>query len=252
MVSVRFIVAIALVATSSAACWAGKTACRGLHVYAKSACKGYDSQAANSVNPTVAVAQTSGQSGTGFGLTRIAPEQFTNNLQMVANIGSEWRSFDANSGRTIDWLVASYGVSLGGIDFNSASHRDPATKAQTVLVARALAADLASSAVWKDWQRGDGKRQLFTKCDLGKDRPVTADDAKASPTQLASVTAGEARWNAQVDELFWRFYSRPPTDEERASVKAAFVQTLKNEGYPQAGWISVLYALLASEEFWLL
>ena len=60
----------------------------------------------------------------------------------------------------------------------------------------------------------------------------------------------EQRWAMQLEELYYRFYARAPTDAERAAVRKAFLVSMQHEGYPPSAWVIVLYALLASEEFW--
>lgn len=190
--------------------------------------------------------------GVGFPLARVIPEQLSNNIADATNFGAtELREDDPYAGQTIDYLVSGFGIPLGGIDFIAASRRDPATKAQTLLVARVIASQLAAAALWKDFELGAGSRELFTKCDLETDRPYgAAGDADLSAAWQDAIRQGETRWQAQVEEFFWRFYSRPPSASEITAVKSAFLTSYEAEEWPPMAWIAILYALLASQEFW--
>ncbi len=261
-------------AAALSGCWVKKTACRGLHSALGSSCADDSSTDSSGDEPTGGVSGASAQPddgtsgfvavapvtevsetvvGQGFALTRVTPEQLSNNLIATVNFGgdaNEFRYDDQYAGQTIDYLQILFGVPLGGVDFETATKRDLSTKAQTLLVSRVVASEIAAAATWKEWNKAANARVLFTQCDMGVDRPFMDADASQSQTDQDAVHAGEARWNKQVDEFFWRFYSRPPSDAERGAVKTAFLEALKNEGYPQAGWITVLYALLSTEEFW--
>ncbi len=143
-----------------------------------------------------------------------------------------------------------FGVPLGGIDFESASIRDRSTKAQTLLVARVVAMQLTQAALYKEWLKPNGAKVVFSKCDLNADRPFRDSDKNSSVSVQNNIKAGESRWNDQVEEFFYRFYQRPPTEEEITAVKSAFLDAADAEGYNLAGWIAVVYAMLASQEFW--
>lgn len=188
--------------------------------------------------------------GAGFALTRITPEQLSDNLIRTTNYGLEYRYEDTNAGQTLDYLQMLFGVPLGGIDFISSARRDPSTKAQTLLVSRVVAWQFAAVSIWKEWDKPSSDRVVFTACDMGSDRPFQASDVDSPESVQKDILTGEKRWEAQVSELFWRAYSRPPTSDDMAAIKTGFLAAFNAEGYPQAGWIVVMYAILASQEFW--
>lgn len=202
---------------------------------------------AASVTPPLTPVTTSVTTTTvapGFALARLTPEQLSNDLVQSVNFGTELRLDAAHSwnGQPIDYMLLIYGVPLGGIDFGAAARRDPTTKAQTLLVSRTLAWFYANSAIWKDVNLDPAARVLFTKADIVHDRPDATDPMSVE------------RWSSQVEEWFWRFYSRPPTTTEVAAVRVAFLAGMKaNVGEawesPYHGWLTVLYALLATQEF---
>lgn len=251
-------------------CWIKKTTCRGLHSVMGSTCDAYTTSGSNGEEEPATVsggAQPDDSAGVvtpitqevtetvvgeGFALTRLAPEQLSNNLA-VGNLGtafSGYRNDDPNAGQVIDYFNVLFGVPLGGIDFNTATTRDPSTKTQTLLVGRVVSSQFAAWTFWNEYTHPE-QRVVFTKCDLDRDRPFgAAGDAQLSAAEQAQVKAGEVAWNAQLDDLFWRIFSHPPTAAERAAVKATFLKVYASEGYPQAGWVSVFYALLSTEEFW--
>ncbi len=190
--------------------------------------------------------------GEGFALSRLAPEQLSNNLMdgTLGTVFSPYRSYDPYAGQEVDYFNVVYGVPLGGIDFQTATTRDPSTKAQTLLVGRVISAQFAAWTFWSEYTN-PGSRVVFAKCDLDHDRPFGATNDDALPAnQQQQIRAGEVGWNAQLDDLYWRIFSRPPTETERSAVKASFLAVFNQEGYPQAGWIAVFYALLSTEEFW--
>jgi hypothetical protein len=198
--------------------------------------------------------EESGASG-GFALSRMIPEQLSNNFAVNANYGAapgEFRSVNAATGQTFDYLLFLYGVPLGGIDFVNASVRDPSTKAQTLLIARNVAWSLGQAVVWKEFNLDAEDRVVFAACDLRRDRPYYAewDDWRSSGDDRAEIARLEEAWLSQVAELWWRFYSRPPTEVESEAVKTMFVAAMAEEGYPAAGWIALLYAIFSTQEFW--
>jgi hypothetical protein len=257
---------ISILATAASGCWVGKTMCRGLGSAMPGQCKSDDADDTTSSTPSAVVGgtQTTGSDnpvapteeinevvhGSGFALTRITPEQLSKNLIRTTNFGTEFQYADPNAGQTLDYLQMLFGVPLGGIDFVTAARRDPSTKAQTLLVSRVIAWQYANIAIWKEWNLAANARVVFTECNMGEDRPFQDDDADLPAHIQSDIKEGEERWSAQVDALFWRAYSRAPTAAEKAAVKTAFLDAYNSEGYPQAAWIVVLYAILSSQEFW--
>ncbi len=238
-------------------CWVKKTMCRGLHNAFPGPCRPYtrphdDGAAPVSIAPTSSIAPPP-LGGPGFALTRLTPEQLSNDLAAAANFGAaptEFRPYLADIGQNLDYLVLQFGAPLGGIDFVATSRRDPMTKAQTLLVTRVVAWQMAGAAVFKEVNTAASERQIFTQCQLESDRPFMDSDRELPEPVQAVVRDGAARWAKQVEELFFRFYARPPTADEVNAVQAAFVSTFQNEGYAPGAWLTVLYALLASQEFW--
>jgi hypothetical protein len=232
-------------------CWVGDTFCRGMNQVVSS-CKEKDKPiagaAAETFGPSSGIQpeaissyevgappyQTvvSTQAGSGFALTRLTPEQLSQSLDQALG----WNAttyYNAYLGREDDYLQDIFGVSLGGIDFRTTSFRDPATKAQSLLVARVLAWTIAKQVVFHDAFQDPSNPRVFTECDVLSARPGTVD------------------FDRQVGQLFWRLYSRPASAAEIAAVAQAFATTLLNESdWPPAGWITVLYAMLSSQEFW--
>lgn len=258
-------------------CWVKKTTCRGMHNQMPGTCSEFteNNEPVSSpsdgltgaissgaqpdqtdsyivpVAPTITNTQSTATPG--FSLSRVTPEQLSNNVVSAVNFGAEpneLRWNDEYSGQTHDYLQLLFGVPLGGIDFETSSVRDPSSKAQTLLVSRVIAMLLAQASLGKEWDKGAGNQIVFNKCDFNADRPFRDSDLAASASVQTSIRAGEVRWNDQVDELFFRFYARPPNAAELSAVKTAFLAGMDTEGYPFAGWVPVVYALLASQEFW--
>jgi len=263
----------ALLGSAMTGCWVKKTACRGLHNQMPGTCKEYtDSteQPQGSIGsgiptsgeqptssydtPTAPFVTTVSESfGTGFALSRSTPEQLSNNIVLALNYGAgpdELRFYSEDSGQTHDYLQMLFGVPLGGIDFETSSIRDRSTKAQTLLVARVIAMELTQAALYKEYLKPAGSKVVFSKCNINEDRPFRDSDNNSPANVQNSIKEGEVRWLEQVEELFYRFYQRPPTTEEVAAVKSAFLIAADAEGYILAGWVSVVYAMLASQEFW--
>lgn len=191
----------------------------------------------------------------GFALSRMTPEQVSNNFAINGNYGAgpgEFRSVNAATGQTFDYLLFLYGVPLGGIDFVNASVRDPSTKAQTLLIARNIAWSLGQAVVWKEFNLDAEDRVVFTATDLRRDRPYYSewDDWRSSDADRSEIARLEETWLSQVEELWWRFYSRPPTEVESEAVRTMFVAAMAEEGYPAAGWVALLYAIFSTQEFW--
>jgi hypothetical protein len=260
-----------LLGSVSSGCWVKKTACRGLHNQMPGACREYtESSAAGAsegnhpapggqpdgsyTTPTPPIETTTSETlDPGFALSRITPEQLSNNIALALNYGAgpnELRFYNEDSGQTHDYLQMLFGVPLGGIDFETSSTRDPSTKAQTLLVSRVVAMELTQAALYKEWLKPAGSKVVFSKCDINADRPFRDDD-KSQPVNVQNDTkAGEERWKDQVEDLFFRFYQRPATEEEVDAIKTAFLAASDAEGYILAGWVPVVYAMLSSQEFW--
>jgi hypothetical protein len=267
----KYLVITTLFSSFTTGCWVKKTACRGLHNQMPGTCKEYTesnvSAGATSNLPTSGVqpdasytppsppieTTTTETFGPGFALARSTPEQLSNNIALALNYGpgpNEFRFYSEDSGQTHDYLQILFGVSLGGIDFETSSIRDHSTKAQTLLVSRVVAMQITQGALYKEFLKPSGTKVVFSKCDMNTDRPFRDED-KVSPVNVQNdIKAGEERWEEQVEDLFFRFYQRPATSEEVSAVRSAFLVAADAEGYILAGWVAVVYAMLSSQEFW--
>jgi hypothetical protein len=186
--------------------------------------------------------------GDGFSLTRLTPEQFSHFI--TNGLGYEFSYTDPATNRKIDLINVIYGVSLGGIDFTSVSKRDLSIKAQTLLATRLVSWEMSRASVYVDLGRAENDRLLFTECKLETDRPFVDSDLNESPEAQQSIRDGEIRWEKQVESLFWRLYSRPATSVEINAVKTAFITSMNSEGYLPTTWLTVIYAMMSSQEFW--
>ena len=179
-------------------------------------------------------------------LMRLAPEQMS--AQINRSLGFI-PGYTDDTGTFHSALTDSYVVGLGGVDFDGAFRRDPVAKVTTLLIARHLAWTTASQAV-NDDVAGKHNPTLFSKCNVRKDRPYQpSDDAKSGNERIA-IQAGEKSWQAQVEDFYWRLFSRPPTAEEMVKVKEAFLRIYGAQQSTIHAWIGVLYGLLASAEYW--
>lgn len=170
-------------------------------------------------------------------MMRLTPEQYSNFVSQKLGV-TLWENSD------VDPIVEYFGVALGGVDFQSTFERDPSAKVQTQLVVRSLAWTIALLLVFNEFERIQAGEvaQIFTQCSLTEDWP-SAD------------AAANARWESQLREFYWRFFARPPTDEEMALNKEAFIAIARDNGegeWAPMGWMGVLYALMSTEEFWYL
>lgn len=167
---------------------------------------------------------------------RLTPEQISKHLEEV--FGYTQR-YTGPHGLPEDHLTTAHGVALGGIDYILASKRDPFPRTQTVLISRMLAWGVAVEVVLNhsDPMRTP-KLRVFDLVDIKRDRPDNE---------------GAQRWEAQLDDLYWRMFSRAPTaDEARACRNAFLILTDRDGNDPVLAWIAVLYALVSTMEFWVL
>jgi len=167
---------------------------------------------------------------------RLTPEQISQHLERTFG---HTRRYQSGAGYTIDALVSNLGVALGGIDYMLASNRDPFPRTQTVLISRMLAWEVAVEVVLNhaDSMRSP-KLRIFDKVDLDRDRPDGA---------------GAERWEAQLEDLYWRMFSRAPTAHEALACRNAFIILMEKHGNNTVvAWIGVVYALISTVEFWVL
>lgn len=171
-------------------------------------------------------------------LMRLSPEQLSKTLEKTLGFSVSW---DGGDGRIVDGIVEQFGLPLGGIDFENSSVRDPGAKVQTLLVARLIAWRGAEFIVWKDFER----LQKGTSADL------KIFEAPFNPWVDLPGEGGERDqiWSTQLENAYWTLLSRAPSAEEKALHKRNFELLAQDENAGVA-WISSIYALLGSAEFW--
>jgi hypothetical protein len=160
-------------------------------------------------------------------LALLTPDQISN--RFFESLG--YRYERVVKGTKQNLITTTLAVPLGGVDFDSVSEYDPNPKVQNLMIVRLLAWNAAKDIVARE---SKGAPQIFTKCDLKKDKP------------------GTERWRAQVDDLYWRLYSRGPREAEWANLEKLFSSIHANEPSLPQTWTLFLYALLSTAEFWLI
>jgi|GEM_PF-3115908 len=180
-------------------------------------------------------------------VVRLTPEQISKQIKQALEIEIGWTDED---GRFHDLIIEQYGVPLGGIDFISASKRDPVPKVQTLLLVRRIAYDVASSVVWREARPDATGSILFQNCKLTEDHPILPKQRAEAGANQDELQAMEDRWLAQLDDFYWRLYGRPPTETEKYLVRDAAIEIMQRERWPPTVWVLVLYALMSSQEFW--
>jgi hypothetical protein len=179
---------------------------------------------------------------------RLTPEQVSNRIS--AAFSYQLTHVD-EEGYVYNDIIDEYGVSLGGVDFITAARRDPAVKVSTLLVAHAVAWTVAQEVVWADEEREASERQLFLLCDMEEDHPLLGDEEELDEEELAWREGADQRWRAQLDDIYWRALSRPPTSEEVQIMRGLFVSSLLgDDDWPPRAWTTLLYALMSTVEFW--
>ena len=181
-------------------------------------------------------------------MARLTPEQVSRVLKQRLNYETGWVDGD---GVFHDAIKEVFAVPLGGVDFATTFERDPSPKVQTILVARALAWNVAAEVIY--WEidpkgaRKTARTRVLTTADLATDFPA---EAAALFPGAPDAASRDARWRAQLDDLYWRLFARPPRTAEVSACAMAFAAALKHQPWPPAGWNAVLYALLSTAEFW--
>ena len=185
------------------------------------------------------------------GLSFLTPEEYSAFVRQNFSFQFGWT--DAQ-GRFHDLITSIYGVPLGGVDFDRSLFRDPVPKITTVLVIRWLAWEIASGIVWRDEQteeKQEGDKVIFSGCLLRSDRPfMVPEDESLSLEEQQEIRHGEVRWQRQLEDLYWRSYSRAPSVEEVTMMREAFVDMYRIQEWAPAAWRGLLYTMLASSEVW--
>ncbi len=176
-------------------------------------------------------------------LSLITPEQFS------ANIGA---ALGFDEPYYVNAIVNDKSVALGGIDWRTSFRRNRIPTGQSQLTIRRLAWDIAKRVVERDAHAIASHTQprAFTIANVAVDRPFLDQDIRLPPELQYAVRDGDERYRAQLDDLYWRLLSRPPTDQEVSIMTDLFITTVANEGSALTGWQAVLYVLLASMEYW--
>lgn len=176
---------------------------------------------------------------------RLTPEQISQQIRYALDFQYGWT--DAQ-GRFHDTIVEQLTGPLGGIDFTTTQKRDSNTKVQTLLIIRRIAYDIAATVVRREANPDNKPKSpiLFKHCDLATDRPMMSGDVG----NAAFAEEREQRWRAQLEFFYWRFFARAPEAEEVNAMKNMVISVLQTEQWPPSGWVTVLYVLLSSAEFW--
>lgn len=176
-------------------------------------------------------------------LALMTPEQFTENIASALGYDEP---------RDLAAIMADKAVALGGVDFQSAHVRNRTPTGQSQLTIRRLAYDTAKKVVARDARlRLEKKPPLtFTIANVAVDRPFVAEDIRLPPEVQFAIREGDKRYREQLDDLYWRLLSRPPSDQEITIMTELFSATLASEGSAAAAWTGVVFVLLASMEYW--
>jgi hypothetical protein len=192
-------------------------------------------------------------------LARFEPQQVSNTFLLSSGYRE---GYNNTEGIFQDQILTKRGGPLGGIDTNSMRDKQRDDKIQVLLTTRDMAAKAAWSltGIWKD----EDNQGLFK----GGCRPVEAcrpfieevDGSKAEDKKLL-VRTWEKNWHAQLENVYYRLYSRPPTESEIALAKSVFIKIFLNEkktdvadlweGHlSRRSWSGIIFGLMSSTEFW--
>ena len=167
----------------------------------------------------------------GHHIVRLQAEQVSSILRNRLGL-TKYVSFDSEFNRERDSLIDQFGVALGGVDFLTTESRDFLTRGHTILVAKVIAWRAARDIVEYDLNN-PGSTALFNTCDV------------------SSTESSQSCFKDQIEDIFWRIFSRPPSSEEHAKLKSFFSAVKTQEsGSSSKAWMAVLYALMATMEFW--
>jgi hypothetical protein len=131
-------------------------------------------------------------------------------------------------------------VPLGGVDYQLnglVRDRDRLTKAQSLLVSRAVAWPVAIKLIEREEEEPPSQDSLFKFCSFTEDYP--SKDAEA-----------RARWITQLSDFYLRLFARAITPEEIALHEDTFNRVFMREGNTNAAWLITFYALISTMETW--
>jgi len=178
---------------------------------------------------------------------RLTPVEISNRLYQAVEY--RW-TFPDGLGSTIDIVKDFFGPALGGLDFESAHVRDHSAKVQTILTARLITWNIMLQVIFREAVPANAL--IFTLSDPNVDRPfLIPEDLAQPPATQTAIRAGEDRWELQLKNFYWRFYSRAITDEELIAVRISFSDIVRNDpAGVLGGWLFTMYAMSSTEEFW--
>ncbi len=154
----------------------------------------------------------------------LAPEQFVRHIQ--AQFGLDLTK--PYKGRSS--ALQRYLLPLGGLDHDTVYERDRQIKVQNLLAAQAIAWE-AALRIMEQEERPQSAKVFIT----------------ARPAQ---ITTQHPAWNPRLQDVFLRILSRPTTPAESSLFEKNFQQLLERNANPVQAWTALVYALLASVEFW--
>jgi hypothetical protein len=191
--------------------------------------KGKDDAAEKSESPLNSLKSD----GLNRAVARLAPEQYSQLLERAFGIKI---GFSDSQGTYYDLITTSFAIPLGGVDFLShVLQRDPLTKVQTVLVARSISWVAAQIYIWQQ---------------LPLPKLHISEQNLAALLALPNTNELE-KWNAHLDDVYLRLFSRYPLEEERALVRKSFDEINRIEkGNYYAAWLFVVYSLFSTTEAW--
>ncbi len=180
----------------------------------------------------------------------LSPEQFSRFLSKT--FGFTKKEVRSNL-VTDDWLLIYYRIPLGGVDFKNVFVRKNDIDPQKILAMRDMTFRYLTSLVQEDQEtiKKKGSPRYFNLADPSLDRPFTENDLKSRQETQAKIKSGEARWKAQWEDFYRKFFKRNLTPEELGLLKSAFTEiTTLQKGNPAYAWILTLSAVLMSQEAW--
>ena len=173
----------------------------------------------------------------------ITPEQFLGNIRSTLGFDDQYVLSD---------VLRDKMVALGGVDFREATTRRRTPTAGTALTIRRLAFDIASKVVEADANAAAAGKpgKTFQIASVGVDRPLNAADLRLPAELQIALKEGDQRYRRQLDDLYFRLLSRPPSDAETQTMSSLFATVAGAESDARVGWTAVLFVLLASMEYW--
>ena len=145
------------------------------------------------------------------------------------------------------WLFNIFNTQLGGIDYKAHTKRSEALTTDMMQTLNLIAFSFAKHVVVSEYSKSKSNRSLLNIVDLENSLPTSAESL--------------AKWTEQVNEIYWRLFSRPPQDYEISQIKLFFMDSydfdyseydLKRSHIDKINksWILTLTVLFSSMEFW--